>query len=72
LEVLDTLTRLHVRDDRMQDAIDLVLANRGPDGKWRLQNTFNGKMWHDVDVKRQPSKWITLRALSVLRRFYAR
>jgi len=70
LEVLDTLTRLNFRDDRMQDAIDLVLANRGPDGKWRLQNTFNGKMWHDIDVKGQPSKWITLRALCALRRFY--
>jgi len=70
LEVLDTLTRLNVRDERMQDAIDLVLAGRGSDGKWRLQNTFNGKMWHDIDVKGQPSKWITLRALRVLRRLY--
>ncbi len=68
LEVLDTLTRLGIRDKRMQDAIALVTTNRGPDGKWRLQNTFNGKMWHDIDVKGQPSKWITLRALSVLRR----
>jgi hypothetical protein len=70
LEVLDTLTRLNVRDERMQDAIDLVLASRGSDGKWRLQNTFNGKMCHDIDVKGQPSKWITLRALNVLRRLY--
>lgn len=71
LEVLDTLTRLNVRDERMQNAIDLVEANRGPEGKWRLQNTFNGKMWHDIDVKGQPSKWITLRALRVLHRLHS-
>lgn len=69
LEVLDTLTHLGVRDERMQAALDLVISSRGADGKWRLQNTFNGKMWHDIEVKGQPSKWVTLRALRVLRRF---
>ena len=68
LEVLDTLTRLNVRDDRMQDAIDLVLSKQGSDGKWLLRHTFNGKMWHDIEVKGKPSKWITLRALRVLNR----
>lgn len=70
LEVLDTLTRLGVRDERMQDAVDLVLKARQEDGRWLLKHTFNGKMWHDIDVKHQPSKWITLRAFRVLRRFY--
>ena len=70
LEVLDTLTRLGVRDERMQDAVDLVLKARQKDGRWLLKHTFNGKMWHDIDAKHQPSKWITLRALRVLRRFH--
>ncbi len=70
LEVLDTLTRLGVRDERMLDAVDLVQGARGPEGRWRLKHTFNGKMWVDIEVKGEPSKWITLRALRVLRRFH--
>ena len=68
LEVLDTLTRLGIRDERMQPAIDIVLEARQPDGRWLLENTYNGKMWVDIEEKRKPSKWITLRALRVLKR----
>jgi len=70
LEVLDTLTRLGVHDERMQDSVDLVLKTQGPDGRWLLMNTFNGKMWVDIEEKGLPSKWITLRALRALRRFH--
>jgi hypothetical protein len=70
LEVLDVLTRLGVRDDQMRDAIGLVLSSQGPDGKWLLKESFNGKMWSDIEAKGKPSKWITLRALRTLRRFY--
>jgi hypothetical protein len=72
LEVLDTLTRLNIRDDRMQNAIDLVVSKQQSDGKWLLKHTFNGRMWHDIEVKHQPSKWITLRALRVLRHYYTK
>jgi len=72
LEVLDTLTRLNIHDDRMQDSIDLVVSKQRTDGKWLLQHSFNGSMWHDIEVKGQPSKWITLRALRALRRYYGK
>jgi hypothetical protein len=71
LEVLDVLTRLGVRDGRMEDSVRLVLEAQGDDGRWPLKHTFNGKMWVDVDVKHQPSKWITLRAMRTLRRHYS-
>lgn len=71
LEVLDTLTRLGVHDDRMRPAVDLVLDARQPDGRWLLENTFNGKMWVDIEEKGAPSKWITLRALRTLKRWGA-
>ncbi len=70
LEVLDVLTKLGVKDDRMQESIDLVSSAQGEDGKWLLKNTYNGKMYCDIDVKNNASKWITLRALRVLRRYY--
>jgi hypothetical protein len=63
LEVLDTLTRLGVHDDRMQPVVDLVLSARQPDGSWLLDNTYNGKMWVDIEAKGRPSKWVTFKAL---------
>ncbi|MHA1712668.1 MAG: hypothetical protein ACTSW4_01285 [Candidatus Ranarchaeia archaeon] len=68
LEVLDILTKLGVYDQRMEPAIRLVLKKQTKDRVWLLRNTYNGKMWHDIDVKNQPSKWVTLRALRVLKR----
>ncbi len=69
LEVLDVLTELGVKDRRMQESIDLVISSKTPDSRWLLKNTFNGKMLCDIDEKNKPSKWITLRALRVLRRY---
>jgi len=69
LEVLDIITKLGVHDNRMQSAIDLVIKARQPSGMWLLENTFNGKMWVDLEEKGKPSKWITLRAMRTLQRF---
>jgi len=68
LDVLDILSKLGVKDDRMQPAIDLVFKARQPNNMWLLKNTFNGKMHVEIEEKGKPSKWITLRALRVLRR----
>jgi hypothetical protein len=70
LEVLDVLTKLGVRDDRMHKALDLVLSKQD-NGRWYMENTFNGKMWADIEEKGKPSKWITLKAIRVLKRFYS-
>ena len=40
-----------------------------PDGTWVLENSLNGKMLVDVEEKGKPSKWLTYRALRVLRHF---
>jgi hypothetical protein len=71
LEALDVLASLGVRDERMQGAVNLVLQSQRSDGRWLLRDSFNEKMWCDIDVKGEPSKWITLRAMRVLRRFYS-
>ncbi|MHA1933964.1 MAG: hypothetical protein ACW97A_01665 [Candidatus Thorarchaeota archaeon] len=72
LEVLDVLTTFGIRDERMNDAIDLVLASRGTDGKWIMKDSFNEKMLCKIENKGEPSKWITLRALRVLKRYYSK
>ncbi len=40
--------------------------------RWTLRTSFNGKMLADVEAKGEPSKWLTLRALRVLRAFASR
>ncbi|MEW6567744.1 MAG: nitrogen fixation protein NifH [Chloroflexota bacterium] len=57
----------HGKDRRLKPLADLVLSKRGPDGRWRLEYSYNGKTWFTLEGKRQPSKWVTLRALRALR-----
>jgi hypothetical protein len=67
LEVMVTLTRLGIHDERMQDALNIIKETRQKDGRWLLKDSFNGKMWTDIEEKNKPSKWITLRASTVLK-----
>jgi hypothetical protein len=69
LEILEVLTRLGVHDERMEKAIELVIQKQDANGRWLLENTFNGKMWADIEEKKKPSKWITLKALRVLTQY---
>lgn len=69
LEILIILCDLGIYDVRMQEAIDVVKKRMLSDGRWKMANTFNGKMVVDIEVKGEPSKWITLRAMKVLKAF---
>lgn len=69
LEILDILTRLNIHDHRMQDAIDIVKAKQDQQSRWKLENTFNGKYLVNIEKKGSPSKWITMRALRVLKNY---
>jgi len=53
---------------RLANALQLILSKQDAQGRWKLENTLNGKMWADIEKKGQPSKWVTLRALRVLKR----
>jgi hypothetical protein len=70
LEVLGILTKLGYRDERMQEAIDILISKQDDKGKWKLENTFNGRFQVNIEQKGKPSKWITLNALRVLKRFH--
>ncbi len=71
LEILDILLSLHVRDNRMEEALQIVLNKRDEQGRWRLENAyFSERMLAPFGVAGEPNKWITLRALRVLKRAY--
>ncbi|MCC8247777.1 squalene cyclase [Saccharothrix luteola] len=54
-------------DPRMADAIELVRAERQPDGTWLQARRHPGRVWFEVDVPAgEPSKWLTLYGTRVL------
>jgi hypothetical protein len=71
LEILGILTALGYRDERMQEAVDLVVSKQDDNGRWVLENTFNGRFQTNIEQKGKLSKWITLNAIRALKRFYS-
>ena len=69
-EILLIITQLGIRDKRMQDAVDLILSKQGNQGMWSLEDTYNGRFQVNIEQKGKPSKWITLNALRILKRYY--
>lgn len=55
-------------DPRLGDAIDHLLSRRLDDGTWPLDWSLKGRVWFEVDEGQgKPSRWVTLRAMRVLR-----
>ena len=55
-------------DARLGEAVDHVRSRRLEDGRWPLDWSPPGRVWFEVDDgSGQPSRWITLRAMRVLR-----
>jgi len=72
LRGLDVLTKLgYLKDERLNDAIEIILQKRQRDGTWILESTPIGRMQTNIERKRKSSKWITLIALRVLKRLYS-
>lgn len=71
LEILDILTSLNIKDARMDDAIQIVIKKQNDNGRWVAENTYNSdRLLIPITHKDVESKWITLRALRVLKRYY--
>lgn len=69
LEVLAALGR--AQDTRLARALELVEGKQDDQGRWQMEYSYNGKTWADIEVKGLPSKWVTLRALRVLKASYS-
>lgn len=68
LEAASVLAGLGYRDDpRLASALRLVQEKQDAQGRWTMESSFNGKMWVDIEAKGRPSKWVTLRALRLLK-----
>ena len=58
-------------DDRMQDAVAVLLSKRRPDGRWPSQAAHPGQVHFTMEKPGGPSRWNTLRALRVLKAYDA-
>lgn len=68
LRALDHFRERDLRDPRMADAARSVLDAQQEDGTWLQQHRLPGAVWFEVDVPvGEPSPWLTLQALRVLR-----
>jgi hypothetical protein len=68
LRALDYFRSAAVKDPRLGEAIDHVRSRRQADGTWLLDWNPPGRVWFDLDDGAgKPSRWVTLRAMRVLR-----
>jgi hypothetical protein len=54
-------------DPRLAGTYDLILSKRDRAGRWKMEYSYKGKTWVDIEERGMPSKWVTLRAMRVLK-----
>jgi hypothetical protein len=55
------------KDPRLANALKLIREKQDKQSRWLLEYSYTGKTWVDFGLKKQPNKWVTLRALRVLK-----
>ena len=55
------------RDERMREAIEVVIKKRLSDGRWPAHTGMSGQVYFILEKAGQPGRWTTLRALRVLK-----
>jgi hypothetical protein len=67
LQNVDALVRCgYGGDPRLANALQYIREKQDAHGRWALEYDYAGKTWIKVGRKRQPNKWVTLRAMQVL------
>lgn len=67
LQLAEALTALGCgADPRLDTLLKLIRSKCDDHGRWALEYDYAGKSWAEFGPKRQPNKWVTLRALRVL------
>jgi hypothetical protein len=69
LQVAEALVALgYGKDPRLANTLELIRSKQDDQGRWQLEYDYTGKTWLDFGEKKQPNKWVTLRAMRVLKR----
>jgi hypothetical protein len=54
-------------DPRLVNALTLIRDKQDAQGRWLLEYDYSGKTWLDFGIRKHPNKWVTLRALRMLK-----
>ena len=57
----------HPRDERLEEATELLKSRQLEDGKWKQGKPHSAKVFFNMETIAPPSRWNTLRALRVLK-----
>ena len=68
LQNVEALVNLgYGQDPRLAQALTIIRQKQDAQGCWTLEYDYSGKTWCEFGVKREPNRWVTLRALRVLK-----
>lgn len=68
LQNVEALVRLgYGNDPRLSNALNLIREKQDNHGRWALEYAYTGKTWVNFGEKKQPNKWVTLRAAWALK-----
>lgn len=68
LQIVEALVSLgYGADERLSNALTFIRGKQDAQGRWPLEYSYAGKTWVDFGAKKQPNKWVTMRALRVLK-----
>jgi hypothetical protein len=55
------------KDPRLANALAIIREKQNAQGRWLMEYDYTGKTWGNFGAKKQPNKWVTLRAMRVLK-----
>ena len=68
LQLAEALVSLGYGDDpRLSNTLNIIFEKQDREGRWPLEYDYAGKTWVDFGRKKAPNKWVTVRALRVLK-----
>lgn len=68
LQIVEALVALgYGHDPRLTSVAAIIRDKQDDQGRWLMEYDYAGKTWGDYGRKKQPNKWVTLRALRALK-----
>lgn len=68
LQLVEAMTALgYGSDRRMKNVLQIIRDKADSEGRWSLEYGYTGKTYVDFGPMKQPSKWVTIRALRALK-----
>lgn len=70
LRCMDYFTAVNQKyDERMDEALDIIMKKRMKNGYWPVQQKYPGKVHFDMENTGKESRWNTLRVLRILKKY---